>query len=702
MEAKVYSFYLNCEKNTEKRQKLLLYEKLNELASWNPDVILVCDDEALNALLTCDHPSVKTTPVVFTGVNYPSVPFLKRHANITGFHDKPDYKTNIELIRQLIGNSIVVRINENTLSDNIIIEDMNKQIENVCRTNDLYSPERLRMSGKNGLSLPKDKKIKPDNMYISTLDGKSTRSLMKGMGENYYNKAYLATKRDFLTLSIGRFSSFPGFSVINEMIGYNYGIVGGYVTTLEEQTTLAADRIADILSGTPVAEFPQITESDKKYVFDYKILDQWNIETNKLPAGSELINVPFFIRYRPYLIALSMVFMIVMIVLFIYQRMLYKRENNRKKEAQESLRQEKEFLSFALESGNIYTFRYKNGIFTFDKEFYHYLGIPEEPISADSFHEAIYPDEQDDFRLNRYKLDHGFTSRQITRRRYDFNKKGYQWWEFRYAQNTNSKTAPYEKSTVEVYGLCLNIQQIKETEMSLMQALEKAKESDRMKSAFLANMSHEIRTPLNAIVGFSQLLGADIQLEEEEKEEFISLINRNSDLLLKLINDILDLSRIESGHISFVYEDCNLSQLLEEVYQTHQLLMPEGIELRKKLPDTPAILHIDRFRLTQVLTNFINNATKFTKQGYIEIKYEYSTDNQSIILSVEDTGVGIPKDKIEEVFERFHKLDEFAKGTGLGLAISQSIIKTFKGTIRLESEEGKGSKFIITLPYPST
>jgi hypothetical protein len=212
-------------------------------------------------------------------------------------------------------------------------------------------------------------------------------------------------------------------------------------------------------------------------------------------------------------------------------------------------------------------------------------------------------------------------------------------------------------------------------------------------------MSHEIRTPLNAIVGFSQLLGSNTDLENEEKTEFSELINKNSVLLLKLINDILDLSRIESGRISFTYEDCNLNQLINDIFNTHKVLMPQNVELRKQVPDNPAIIHTDRLRLTQVITNFINNATKFTSEGYIELKYQYSDDNRSIHISVTDTGKGIPADKIQQVFERFQKLDEFAQGTGLGLAISQSIIKTFNGSIHLESEVGKGSKFTIVLPY---
>ena len=290
-------------------------------------------------------------------------------------------------------------------------------------------------------------------------------------------------------------------------------------------------------------------------------------------------------------------------------------------------------------------------------------------MKIEEFQDAIHPEELDNFLRDRNLLDSGFLSRKVTQRRCNFNKKGYEWWEFRYAQNKNEKDSVSDDEAVEVSGLCLNIQRIKDTENSLIAARRKAEESDRMKLVFLANMSHEIRTPLNAIVGFSQLLNSDMPLEPEEKAEFIDLITKNSDLLLKLINDILDLSRIESGSMSFSYENLDLSKLMGDIFHTHQLMMPEGVELKIRVPHEPLIIRSDHFRLTQVCTNFINNAVKFTAKGYIEIGYELSADGKSILISVKDTGKGIPDDKKEKVFERFQKLDEFAQGTGLGLAI---------------------------------
>ena len=180
------------------------------------------------------------------------------------------------------------------------------------------------------------------------------------------------------------------------------------------------------------------------------------------------------------------------------------------------------------------------------------------------------------------------------------------------------------------------VKQNKELEV----ALEKAKESDQMKSAFLANMSHEIRTPLNAIVGFSNLMNTDIELSKEERENFTELINTNSDLLLNLINDILDLSRIESGRMSFSFQQYSLNELISTIYQTFQVLMPENVELRMQIPEKSISIPTDKFRLTQVITNFLSNAIKFTQKGYILIGYEYREEERHVHIFVEDTGIG--------------------------------------------------------------
>ncbi len=212
-------------------------------------------------------------------------------------------------------------------------------------------------------------------------------------------------------------------------------------------------------------------------------------------------------------------------------------------------------------------------------------------------------------------------------------------------------------------------------------------------------MSHEIRTPLNAIVGFSSLLAESDDLSAEERQMAIDLINENSQSLLVTINDILDISRIESG-ISFQQTPFVLNDLIRKVQEEQQGKIPAPIELRVNLPQNPVIFEGDSFAgMEQVLCNLINNASKFTKEGSIEIGLEQKTDEISIY--VRDTGIGISPEQQEKIFDRFYRVDHFTKGNGLGLPICKEIIQRFQGSITLKSELGVGTTFFITLPVTS-
>lgn len=245
--------------------------------------------------------------------------------------------------------------------------------------------------------------------------------------------------------------------------------------------------------------------------------------------------------------------------------------------------------------------------------------------------------------------------------------------------------------------LCINfdITQLKETERMLIQAKEKAEESDRLKSAFLANMSHEIRTPLNAIVGFSSLL---VQEENpEEREQYMAIVEENNELLLQLISDILDLSKIEAGTFDLVMREVDVNLLCEDMIRVMQMKAKPGVEVvfDRRLPE--CVIVSDRNRLNQVIANFMNNAIKFTSAGSIRLGYD-RVDGKHLRFYVADTGIGIMREKQAEVFDRFVKLNTFVHGTGLGLSISKSIIEQMGGTIGVESEPGKGACFWFTLP----
>ena len=258
------------------------------------------------------------------------------------------------------------------------------------------------------------------------------------------------------------------------------------------------------------------------------------------------------------------------------------------------------------------------------------------------------------------------------------------------------KYAPQDR-IIEIISINYDITELKRTEEMLVKARDKAEASDRLKSAFLANMSHEIRTPLNAIVGFSSLLTSTESAAE--KELYNSLIGHNNKLLLNLINDVIDLSKIESGYLELRPDWVNLTELLDESVAEYAHQVPSGVELLTNYPAHDSLVELDSLRIKQILSNFLSNALKNTTTGHVEVFYE--VDHQSVRIGVKDTGRGIPQNMLEKIFERFEKLDSFAQGAGLGLPICKLIVEKMNGRILVDSQLGIGTTFIIELPCRS-
>lgn len=235
-------------------------------------------------------------------------------------------------------------------------------------------------------------------------------------------------------------------------------------------------------------------------------------------------------------------------------------------------------------------------------------------------------------------------------------------------------------------------------EIELRQAKEKAEESDRLKSAFLANMSHEIRTPLNAIVGFSTVLTAD-DCDVESRQEYVEIIQKNSDLLLRLINDILDISRLETGRLKFSFEEVEVVSLCQSVLATTSYGKQSGVEYVFDCSYDQFMLKTDVQRLQQILINLLSNANKFTTKGTITLSIEVNEAEENVYFMVTDTGCGIPEDKQQKVFERFEKLDEYVQGTGLGLAICKLTITMVGGDIWVDKNYKEGARFVVCHPF---
>lgn len=693
-------FYLDCESYLSDLEINIMRERLNLAILSKPELILVYDDQATFSLLASEHPLTRDVPIVFAGVNFPNWNLLKKFPNVTGFWDKPEYLKTCRISDELFGP---MRINfwlddtflgkQATLLVEQELKDAGEKTSERVSLDTIQNNENRQASDTAEIvktkGLLKQKTKKTIYYSINARNTSSNQLLWALSGFSRYS-IFIQTKRDFTSKRLGLLADNPTLTTVNEGFGDGEGLLGGYITLCDTQIQISVDLASRLIKGEKASSIP-ITQSPKEYVVDWTEIIRWNIPLKSIPDNYRIINMPFMERYFPYIVVSSILIGFIILLIISYLIYLYLKESKERQQTQRMLKDSERFLSLALAGGKVFAFQLNNKTFYFDSDFHTATGLREDLISIDKFRYFIHPEDRHTFNQNIADAYSGDSEENISQIRCKFDGKTYQWWEFRYTYNQTEKIFS---------GLCLNIQKMKTTEQELIKAREKAEESDQMKSTFLANMSHEIRTPLNAIVGFSNLIGSgEVELEPTERNEFLQLINTNCDLLLKLINDILDLSRIESGHMAFNFEDCNLTDLMNDIYKTHRLLMPKGVELRCMTPEIPAILRTDRHRLTQVVTNFINNAAKFTTSGYIEISYILSPDLKNILISVKDTGKGIAKEKQAVVFERFQKLDEFAQGTGLGLAICKTIIKRFDGAITVESVEGEGSTFTISIPY---
>ena len=337
---------------------------------------------------------------------------------------------------------------------------------------------------------------------------------------------------------------------------------------------------------------------------------------------------------------------------------------------------------FVKDPGNEFRYLYWN------RAFEEHSGIPAERALGHTDLE-IFPNPKDAEHFRRDDLELLRTGERVTFVEEYVNTAG----ETRIV-NTSKSLVPVENRLPLIIGVSWDITDEKNAELEIVEARIRAEESDKLKSTFLANMSHEIRTPLNAIVGFAKLIGS--AETEEEKQQFAEIIDTNSELLLQLINDILDISKIEAGTLEFRFKPINLNDLCRSEFEVHKTRMKPGVELvfEEKYDDVQIVC--DQNRLAQVITNLLNNAAKFTEHG--SIRFGFDLKNDRVEFYVEDTGVGIPEEKVRDVFDRFVKLNDFAAGTGLGLAISKMIVERMDGTIGVDSEVGKGTRFHFSIP----
>lgn len=356
-----------------------------------------------------------------------------------------------------------------------------------------------------------------------------------------------------------------------------------------------------------------------------------------------------------------------------------------------------QFLEFSMAAGDVYTWQFneKSERITFHSSFFIQNKIDnsaEKEMDYDRFLELIHPDDRANWTSVFQQMQ---ANPQADKRNIQLRlllPEGETWYEFR----ISTMPATDLNRAMRFYGICLSIQMLKETEESMIQVLNEAKESNRMKTEFLANMSHQIRTPLNVIVGFSTIM--DQADSPEDREKFMQIISDNCDLLLQTINDILDISRVESGY-PFQYKVCHLHDFLSNYWEERQSwFVSTPIEFFLELPEKDHLLESDTFRLQQLLDQLLKNAIQFTPSGSVTLGYKAVEEADQILLYVRDTGIGITPENREIVFERFYKLNNFTAGGGLGLSLCREIVHRMHGTITLSDGIEGGTCVTLCLP----
>lgn len=696
LDCDVREYYLDCDRYMEEAENLRMAGFVDDLSAWGAELIAVLDDQAAYALMACRHPLAHEILVVFSGVNYPNISLLLQYPNITGYADTPDYLRTIRMIESIMGKSRICLMKGQVFLDRKIWHALNEQCRGqgfaiVTSTEGAYfagsSYHRVRERETISPILKRqniDVLLDTTKIVRMTSDSIAIRHLMwLGRGDN---TLLLYTKRDYTTKRVGMLFDNPTFQTINEGFGFADYLLGGYFTPLESQIRYMATGIKERLEGRMPRQ--QVTECAKQYVLNWHVLQKYGIPLESIPAEYTVMYIPFSERYRyPILIGsiLGAVFVLTVIVLLSFSLL---RERRRKREALRNLLYEHETLCLAIEGNSTYAWRLEGDSVSCDSQFCELIHHRPGRLLLDEITPYIHPDDLPAFRKNiaaRHERTHH-------KGQYRCNFTGeFQWWEFSYNTIHTPGHAPI------IAGLLQNIQELKDHEQELIESRELAEQAE-LKQSFLNNMSHEIRTPLNAIVGFSDMLANEPEFSNEERQEFVDIINTNTKLLLKLVGDVLELSRIESGNLSFTFQRESVCRLLDDVYQTHSLLIRPPLQFLKDFPPEDVQVNVDPMRLTQVLTNFLNNANKFTKEGSIRLGYCCPSGMSEVHLYVEDTGIGIPHSEQKMIFERFYKRSEFSQGVGLGLSICVLIVEKMGGRIELRSEEGRGSRFTVVLP----
>lgn len=710
------TFYLDCNKFNEKEEVEHTRKYLELLESKSTDLILTIGDHAIYSLLSTRHRLLSSIPVVACNVHFPNEELIEEYDSqkVYVLRDSPDLKRNIDFIKTLyphtdmeiiynidltfLGHKSFAKLSRVVDRKNVRVLGYQQAYVQECDYKHLTEMiEYFNLTP--GLA---NDSIKRSGLTISLcpfryIKGAALLVMLEHSNREQEKQAFLLDKLDMMSIPIVTALNIPSFSCIREGFGENAKIVGGYMAT-EEISARATVGLAMRLLKKEKIGMPKIRELEKEYVLDWMYFSEYAGNVSNVPKNVRMINYPFYDRYRKEFYILGGVFVLSFILVTISLLRTHRRSLMERRNLQ-MLEEVHKRLTLSMDGGKISLWNIQEGVLEFDDNYVQLVGLAQRRFTKEDMMKYTHPDDVQ-LLSSFYETSHKSSGMQIQRIRFSFETKGtdYKWYEFRCSSLKDAK------GEVMLAGIMQNIQKLVEHEQQLILAKQIAEKAE-LKQSFLNNMSHEIRTPLNAIVGFTNLLvgeGSD-EIEPEERAVMLEIVNNNNDLLLKLVNDVLEISRLDSGSLSFEIKECDITKTVKEIYMTYQTLIQPSLQFLLELDETVSLpVNIDNFRFTQVISNFLNNANKFTKTGMITLGCKMNKEQQEICVYVKDTGKGIDDKELMMIFDRFYKTDEFEQGSGLGLSICKVIIERLAGRIEVKSEVGKGSCFSVILSLANT
>ena len=673
-------------------------------------LILTVGDQAASALFNTRHRLLSSVPVVACNVHFPDEKLIKEYERrkVYVLRDAPDFQRNIDFIKSLrpqVGIDVIYNIDLTPLgckSFDLLTRFADRKEMRLLGCGSAFSVEpeykelQEMVEHYNLMPARAGSHVGKDEITISLCPFRYTKGTslfvdMEKSKSGQKKEVFLLDKFDQMSLPITKALNIPSFSCIRQGFGEDAKIVGGYMATDEISARTAADFSVRLMNKEKIG-MPKIRDMEKEYVLDWTYFSAYaDFDVENVPEDVRIINYSFYDRYRNELYFLTGLFILAFILVLVSWLRIRRRSREERKNL-EMLEEIHKRLTLSMDGGRVALWDIQGENIEFDENYTRLVGMEQRTFVRTDFLKYAYPDDVS--LLNSlYETLHQSTDMHVRRVRFSFSEENYRWYELR------CRSLKDAKGRIMLAGVMQDIQLQVEREEQLIQAKQMA-ENAELKQSFLNNMSHESRTPLNAIVGFTNLLvgeGGD-EIEPEEKKAMLEIINRNNELLLKLVNDVVEISRLDSGNLDLEIKEWNMTTVVKEIYMAYQALIKPSLQFHLVLDESLSLpVSIDRMRFIQVISNFLNNADKFTRSGSVTLGCSVDKERRKVSVYVQDTGKGIDEKEFMMIFDRFYKTDEFEQGSGLGLSICKVIIERLCGHIEVQSEVGKGSRFTVIL-----